>query len=219
MRTFDELWAIVAPAIWETFYMVFTSGIMAVLLGLPLAILLYTTNDNGLRPNKAVYRVLDFLVNIGRSLPFAILLVLVLPLSKFLVGTRIGAIATIPPLTIAAIPFLARLIEEGFLAVDRGIIEAAQSMGSSYGVIIFRVLIPETLPTIVRCVTNMLINLIAYSAMAGMIGGGGLGNLAITYGYQRREVDILLISCVAIIIFVQGIQFIGSKIADYIDHA
>ncbi|MDO5026819.1 MAG: methionine ABC transporter permease [Tissierellia bacterium] len=196
----------------ETLYMVFVSALLAVILGLPLAVILFTSQEGGLRENKTLFRILDTLINIFRSLPFIILMIIVRPLSSLIVGKSIGPTAAIVPLTIAAIPFIARLFEGSFSKIDKGIIEAAKSMGSSRGQIIKKVLIPEAFPNIVNDITMTLINLVGYSAMAGSIGGGGLGNLAVRYGVYNYKFEYLIIAVIIIIILVQLIQVIGTSI-------
>lgn len=187
----------------DTMYMVMISGLSSLLLGMPLGIILYLTREGGLRENKTLYSVLDFLVNIFRSVPFIILLIILRPLSYLLINKTIGPDA-------AAIPFMARLLEGTFLKVDRGIIESAVAMGSKIHQIIFKVLIVESLPNITKDITMTLVNLIGYSAMAGSIGGGGLGNLAIRYGVQNYKFDYLLYCLIIIIIMVQTIEIIGN---------
>lgn len=194
----------------DTMYMVMISGLSSLLLGMPLGIILYLTREGGLRENKTLYSVLDFLVNIFRSVPFIILLIILRPLSYLLINKTIGPDAAAITLSAAAIPFMARLLEGTFLKVDRGIIESAVAMGSKIHQIIFKVLIVESLPNITKDITMTLVNLIGYSAMAGSIGGGGLGNLAIRYGVQNYKFDYLLYCLIIIIIMVQTIEIIGN---------
>jgi D-methionine transport system permease protein len=191
--------------------MVLVSTFASLIIGFPMGILLILTEENGLIENKFVYRVLDYIVNISRSIPFIILMILVFPLSRLIVGTTIGTTASIVPLSIAAAPFVARLIEGSLKEVDKGIIEAAIAMGSTPLQIVTRILIPEALPSLVSNITITLINLIGYSAMAGAIGGGGLGDLAIRYGFYRFQTDIMLASVVVIVLLVQSIQYSGNK--------
>lgn len=202
---------IITPATFETIYMVFTSTFISLLLGMPLAVILYLTRENGLSEKPGIYRFLDTVINILRSLPFIILILIVFPLSKFIVGKSIGTTASIVPLTVAATPFVARIIEGNLLEVDRGIIEASKAMGSSNAQIIFKVIIPEAMPQIISSITLTLINIIGYSAMAGILGGGGLGDVADRYGYKRNQKDMLWASLVVIVIIVQIVQFIGNK--------
>lgn len=203
---------IVVQASKETIYMVFVSALLSVILGLPLAIALFSSKEDGLRENKILFRILDTIINIFRSLPFIILMILVRPVSSLIVGKSIGPTAAIVPLTIAATPFIARLFEGSFSKVDKGIIEAAKSMGSSNYQIIKKVLIPEAFPNIVNDITMTLINLVGYSAMAGSIGGGGLGNLAVRYGVYNYKFEYLIVAVIVIILLVQIIQVIGTGI-------
>lgn len=215
--SFDKIMDLVLPSTLETLYMVILSALLAVVIGLPLAILLFIIRDDGLNPIPGLYRVLDVIINILRSFPFIILMIVVLPLSSIIVGTKIGTTAAIVPLTISAFPFITRLFEQEFTNVPKGLINAAKSMGSTNGEIVTKVLIPESMPGIVAHVTNLMIMLVGYSAMAGTIGGGGLGNLAIRYGYYRREESVLWIAVLVIVIIVQLMQWIGTKISTSIN--
>lgn len=206
-----NLFELLTPSILQTIYMVLVSTLAALIIGFPMGILLILTEENGLIENKFIYRILDYIVNISRSIPFIILMILVFPLSRLVVGTTIGTTASIVPLSIAAAPFVARLIEGSLKEVDKGIIEAAIAMGSTPMQIVTRILIPEALPSLVSNITITLINLIGYSAMAGAIGGGGLGDLAIRYGFYRFQTDIMLASVVVIVLLVQSIQYSGNK--------
>lgn len=197
----------------ETFYMVSVSAILAAVFGLPLGLLLVITAPRGFLPNPGVNQVLGSIVNAGRSLPFIILLVAIIPLTRLIVGTTIGSTAALVPLTLSAIPFYARVAETALLEVDRGLVEAAESMGCSHWQIIRKVLIPEALPSLVLGLTIMVISLIGYSAMAGVVGGGGLGDLAIRYGYQRFDTKVMIITVILLIILVQIVQLIGDTIA------
>ncbi|MDU5100213.1 MAG: methionine ABC transporter permease [Peptoniphilus grossensis] len=208
---------IVLPAIPETLVMVLASTIIALLIGLPLGIVLTNTRPGGLTESAKVYSILDGIINILRSFPFVILMIVVFPLSRLIVGKSYGTAAMIIPLSLSAAPFVARLMEGYFIQVDSGIIEAAKSMGSTNKEIIFKVLIPEAMPMLVSGITMTLINVIGYSAMAGVMGGGGLGDVANRYGYQRNEPLILWSAVIVIIILVQIVQFIGNKIAENID--
>ena len=193
-------------ATWETVQMVLISTFFSLLIGFILAILMIVTNPIGLSPHRPVYRVVDFVVNLLRSFPFIILLIAIIPFTRMVVGTSIGSAAAIVPLTIAAAPFVARLIETCFLEVDRGVIEAARSFGASNAQIIFRVLFPEALPSIVLNIAVIAITLLGYSAMAGTVGGGGLGDLAVKYGYNRFQVDIMVYSVIILCVLVLLIQ-------------
>lgn len=205
----ESLWQATA----ETFYMVGISTIVAVILGLPLGLLLVLTGTGNVLASPRLHKVLSAIVNTGRSFPFIILLVVLTPLTRLIVGTSIGSTAALVPLTLAAIPFFGRIAETSILEVDRGLIEAAQAMGCSYWQIVLKVLVPEALPSIVLGVTILVINLLNASAMAGAVGGGGLGNLAIQYGYQRFDVGVMIATIVILIVLVQVLQFVGDRIA------
>lgn len=208
--------------LWEatqaTLAMVAAATALASLAGLPMGILLATTSKNHILEQRQLNRILGLIVNVGRSIPFIILMVAIIPFTRKVAGTSIGTKAAIVPLTVAAIPFVARLVEGALQEIDRGVIEAAESMGASPPQIIYKVMIPEALPALVLAVTLTAVNLIGYSAMAGAIGGGGLGDLAIRYGYQRFRGDIMLQTVVILIVLVQGIQMLGDKIANHLYH-
>ncbi len=213
----ERILKIVLPAIPETILMVGVSSMIAVVVGLPLGILLYTSQQGGLSENSRVYKILDGFVNVFRSLPFAVLMLLVMPLTKLIVGRRIGTTASIVPLTVTAIPFIARMLEGNFNGIDKGIIEAAKAMGSDTNIIVKKVVLKESLPQIISTVTMTIINLVGQSAIVGLIGGGGLGELALRYGYSRNQMDILLAACIAIIILVQLVQFVGNNLSKALD--
>lgn len=213
----DRLFSIIGPAIPQTLIMVFASTFIAIVLGLPLGVILTITRKDGLCQNLKIYSVLDKIINILRSFPFIILVIVVFPLSRILVGKAYGTAAMIIPLSISAAPFVSRLMEGYFNQIDKGIIEAAKSVGSTNMQIITRVLIPEAMPMIVNGITMTLINVVGYSAMAGAIGGGGLGDIAIRYGYQMRDEVILWSTVVLIILIVQIVQVIGNRIEKKID--
>ena len=194
----------------ETLYMTFVSTALAFILGFVLAIVLILTRRGGLCENRIVYAVLDVAINTLRSFPFIILLIVLFPLTKLLVGTSIGTTAAIVPLTIGSAPFIARLIESALLEVDSGVIEAAKSFGASKTQIIFRVMFIEALPSIIGAITLTLIVIIGFTAMAGTVGGGGLGDVAIRYGFQRFRPDIMVYTVVILIVLVQIIQSIGN---------
>ncbi|MDR0876421.1 MAG: ABC transporter permease [Treponema sp.] len=197
----------------ETIYMTFVSTFFACVLGFPLGAYLYCTSPAGLIPKPLLYNVLSRIVNLFRSLPFIILMILLIPLSRFIVGTSIGPSAVIIPLSIAAAPFVARIAESALSEVEEGVLTAARAMGSSNFQIIRKVLIPEALPSLVSGLALTIINLIGYSAMAGAIGGGGLGTLAINYGYYRFRMDITLGAVVVILILVEAVQLIGTAVS------
>lgn len=201
----------------ETIYMVAFGTLFAVLAGTPIGLILYVTREGGLAPNKLVYSFFDIVVNILRSVPYIIMMILLIPITQFFLNTMIGPTAMIFSLAVSAAPFFARLLETALLDLDPGVLEAAQAMGASNGQIIFKVLLPEALPALVAAITTTIINLISYTAMAGALGGGGLGALAVRYGYHRRQTDVLIISVVVIVIMVQLVQFIGSFIAKKIN--
>lgn len=212
------LWQQMTQALKETLLMVSLSLVLAELGGLPLGVLLVVSGPGHLRPNPVLHHVLGIVVNVGRSLPFIILMVAIIPFTRLIVGTSIGTWAAIVPLTVAAIPFVARLVETSLLEVDRGVIEAAQAMGASFSQIIGRVLLPEALPSLIAGATITAINLVGYSAMAGAIGGGGLGDLAIRYGYQRFQVGVMIVTVVILVLFVQVVQVVGDSLARRVDH-
>ena len=212
-----------APAIWkligestlQTLEMVSLSTLFSVILGLPLGILLCVTapgRDAGIRPRPVLNEILSRIVNILRSFPFIILIIVLFPLSRLIVGTAIGTKSTIVPLSIAAAPFVARIVETSLKEVDHGVIQAARAMGSTDSQIVFKVL-PEALPSLISGLTLTIINLIGYSAMAGAVGGGGLGDLAIRYGYQRFRPEVMAVAVVIILVLVEVIQFIGNRIS------
>lgn len=210
----EQIVTLVGSATLQTLAMVFSSTLFSLILGFPLGILLCVTDPvSGIMPKPVLNQVLSRIVNILRSFPFIILMILLFPLSRIIVGTSIGTTATIVPLSIAAAPFVARIIETSLKEVDPGVIQAAKAMGSTNMQIIVKVLVPEAMPSLVSGVTLTIINLIGYSAMAGAIGGGGLGDLAIRYGYQRFRTDIMIAAVVVILVLVEVIQFIGTKIS------
>ncbi len=200
-----------------TLYMTVTSTLMAYVFGLPMGILLVLTRKDGLRPNAVVNKVLDFVVNILRSVPFLILLITVIPLTVAIVGKSYGSTATIVPLTIAAAPFIARMVESSLLEVDPGVVEAAQSMGASTWTIVCKVLLAEAKNSLIVGSTIAIGTILGYSAMAGVVGGGGLGDIAIRYGYYRYQTDIMLVTVVLLIVLVQILQMIGMRISKKTD--
>ncbi|MBY6758386.1 ABC transporter permease [Clostridium botulinum] len=197
-------------ALKETLYMVSISTILSILLGFIPSIILIITDEKGLKPNKVIYKSLDFVVNLLRSFPFIILMVAILPFTKAIVGKTIGTTAAIVPLTIAAVPFATRVLESAMKEADEGVIEAAKSLGASDIQIIFKVIIKESMPSMIVAITLTIISIVAYSAMAGAIGGGGLGDVAIKYGYYRFKTDIMIYTVVILIILVQVIQSLGN---------
>ncbi len=197
----------------QTLLMVLFSTIFSLVLGFPVGVLLCITNKNGIMPKPVLNQILSRIVNVLRSFPFIILMIVLFPLSRIIVGTSIGTAATIVPLSIAAAPFVARIIESALNEVNPELIQAAKAMGSTNMQIITKVLIPEALPALVDGITLTIINLIGYSAMAGAVGGGGLGDLAIRYGYQRFRTEIMIAAVVVILVLVEVIQHVGTKIS------
>ena len=198
-------------ATWETIYMVFISTAVSYIVGLPLALILVTTEKGHILENQRINEVLGGIVNAFRSIPFIILLILLIPFTRLIVGTSIGTVASIVPLSIAAIPFVARLVETSIKEIDWGLIEAALSMGANAWQIIRKVLIPEAVPSIVLGVAITAINLVGYSAMAGILGGGGLGTLAYYHGYMRYQTGVMWITVIVLLILVQLIQMLGTR--------
>lgn len=201
----------------ETIYMTLVSTLIAYILGLPLGVLLSVTDKNGIKPIKAVNAVLGFVINFLRSVPFIILLVAIIPFTRFLVGTSLGSTATIVPLVVSAAPFIARMVESSIKEVDGGVIEAAQSMGASPFEIVMKVLLPEAKPSLIVGSAIAVTTILGYSAMAGFVGGGGLGTIGINYGYYRYQNDIMLVTVVLLVIIVQLLQEIGMFVAKRTD--
>ena len=198
--------------LWNTVYMVVVSSFFAVLIGLPIGVVLTLTGKGHIKEQALLYKILETAVNIGRSFPFAILMVALIPFTRLLVGTSLGTSAAIVPLTVAAAPFVARLIEASLKEVDPHLLEAALVMGSNTWQIINKVLLQEAFPSIVSGITLTLVNLIGYSAMAGLVGGGGLGQVAIQYGYNRFNTFIMAITVILLILLVQGVQWVGNTV-------
>lgn len=209
---------LIIEATWQTLLMVLVSAAIAVVVGLPLGVLLLVTRKHHILEGVTINRILAIFVNVIRSIPFIILMVAITPLTQLIVGTSIGTIAAMVPLTLSAIPFFARMCESSMSEVPTGLIEASQAMGASTMQIIKKVLIPEAMPGIVRGITITLIALVGYSAMAGAIGGGGLGDLAIRYGYQRFEVNVMIVTVAILVVIVQLLQFAGDFFAERIAH-
>ena len=208
---FQEIFVkVLLPALGYTLSMVIQSTIYAIILGFVPAIILVITNPKGLHPNKPIYMVLDFIVNILRSFPFLILMIAIIPVTRFIVGTSIGTAAAIVPLSIGAAPFATRVIENALMEVDSGVIEAAKSFGCSTYQIIFKVMLKEALPSIVQGITLTIISIVGYSAMAGTIGGGGVGDVAMKYGYYRYQTDVMIYTVILLILVVQLFQSIGN---------
>lgn len=203
--------------IWVTLYMTVVSTVMAYILGLPMGIAMVVTAPGGLRPNNVIYRILDFVANIVRSVPFLILLILALPLTRILVGKAYGPTSVIVPLVLAAAPFIARMVESSLLEVDKGVIEAAQSMGADLWTIIWKVMLAEARTSLIVGATIVLGTVLGYSAMAGIVGGGGLGDIAIQYGYYRGENGVAWMCVILLVVLVQGMQYIGTRISKKMD--
>lgn len=213
----SEIIDIIGSGIWETLYMTIVSTLLAYLFGIPLGVILYITDKKGICQNRLINVVVGVIVNIIRSVPFLILLVAILPFTRLIVGTTIGSTATIVPLVIAATPFVARMVESSLKEVDFGVIEAAKSMGSSSAQIIFKVLLPEAKPSLMVGCTISLATILSYSAMAGFVGGGGLGAIAINYGYYRYQAEIMWITVALLVVIVQLFQEIGLRFVSKVD--
>lgn len=214
----SEAWTIICTqfpmALWETFYVTILATLFAFVIGLPLGVLLVTGEKNGVRPLPgSVMKVLNVLINLLRSVPFLILMILVFPLTRVIVGTTVGTVASIVPLVIAAFPFVARLVEGSLREVNPNIIEMAQSMGASPFQIIVKVMIPESVPSLISNATIAVTTILGYSAMSGIIGGGGLGKIAINYGYYRYKYLVMFLAVILLIILVQAFQSIGTRLA------
>lgn len=203
--------------IMDTLYMTSISTFIAYIFGLPIGILAVVTAKDGIRPMPILNKILEVIINIGRSIPFIILLVAVMPLTRLIAGTTIGPKAATVPLIIAAIPFIARLVETSLKELDYGVIEAAKAVGASDLQIVFKVMLPETLPSFILNVSLATITLVGYTAMAGTVGGGGLGDIALRYGYHRGETDIMLVTLVLLVTIVQIIQSVGHMVSKKID--
>ncbi|GAA1990553.1 methionine ABC transporter permease [Kitasatospora viridis] len=216
--TWDDMQPLLHDATIETFQMVGIATLVTLLLGLPLGVLLVLTDKGGLWQNRPVNKVVGAVVNVGRSLPFVILLVALIPFTRWVVGTSIGWQAATVPLAVGAIPFYARLVEGAVRGVDGGLVEAVQSMGGSTWAVVRKALLPEALPALVSGLTTTVIALIGYSAMAGTVGGGGLGNLAITYGYMRFETGFMVVIVIELVVLVTLVQLLGDLIGRRLGH-
>lgn len=214
---FKEILSMLGLGTWDTLYMVLVSTLLGYVIGLPLGILLTITDVDGINPNKVIYKILDIIINVTRSIPFLILLILIMPFTKLVVGKSYGTTATIVPLTIAAAPLIARMVESSLKEVDKGVIEAAFSMGANGFTIIWKVLVTEARTSLLVGVTIALGTILGYSAMAGVIGGGGLGDIAIRYGYYRYETGIMIITVAVLVILMQVLQWAGMLLSKKID--
>ena len=212
-----EITLMIAAGIRDTLYMTLVSTLCGYILGLPMGITLAVTDKGGIKPNPVVYKILDVTANIIRSIPFLILLILVIPFTIFLVGKSYGATGTIVPLTVAAAPFIARMIESSLNEVDKGVIEAAQSMGADIFTIIWKVMLVEARTSILAGATIAVGTVLGYSAMAGIVGGGGLGDIAIRYGYYRYRTDIMFATVILLVVLVQIFQTIGMRVSNKLD--
>ena len=207
----------IITGIGQTLYMTILSSVVGYVFGLPLGVMLAVFDKDGLRPNKAVYKVLDVISNIIRSIPFLILLILIIPLTRLIVGQSYGSSATVVPLVVAAIPFIGRMVESSIKEVDAGVVEAARSMGASDLRIIVKVLLLESRTSLITGATIAIGTILGYSAMAGSVGGGGLGDIAIRYGYYRYESQIMIVTVILLVVLVQVFQSIGMIIASKLD--
>lgn len=208
-------WSEMGTASVDTLQMMLYSTLFTLVIGLPLGVLLYASSRSNSTVLQWVYRVMSFIVNIIRSVPFIILIVALIPLTRAIVGVSSGVQGTIPPLVIAAAPFFARLVETALREVDRGVIEASQAMGATPFQVIRKVLLPESLPGLLAGITITVVTLVSYTAMSGMIGGGGLGDLAIRYGYYRYEKEVMIVSVIFMVILVQVLQMLGDRLVIY----
>lgn len=208
-----QFWKDIAFGLWETIYMVFLSTLFAYILGMPLGVLLVVTDEKGLKPIPWLNKTIGFIVNILRSVPFVILLIMIIPFTRFLVGTASGSFPTIVPLTVAAFPFIARLVEGSLKELDGGIVEAAKSMGATNMQIVTKVMIPESVPSLINGAAIAITTILSYSAMAGICGGGGLGKIAINEGYYRYIFARMIVPVIILVVIVQVFQTVGDKLS------
>ncbi|MDD6301318.1 MAG: ABC transporter permease [Ruminococcus sp.] len=208
-----QFWKDIAFGLWETTYMVFLSTLFAYILGMPLGVLLVVTDEKGLKPIPWLNKTIGFIVNILRSVPFVILLIMIIPFTRFLVGTASGSFPTIVPLTVAAFPFIARLVEGSLKELDGGIVEAAKSMGATNMQIVTKVMIPESVPSLINGAAIAITTILSYSAMAGICGGGGLGKIAINEGYYRYIFARMIVPVIILVVIVQVFQTVGDKLS------
>lgn len=216
--SWEDLWPVLLDGTLETLYMVGLAALFTVLIGLPVGVVLFISRRNGLLPLPGLNTVLGTIINVGRSLPFIVLLIAMIPFTRLLVGTTLGSTAAIVPITLGAIPFFARLTENALDEVDYGRIEAILSMGGSVWQVIAKALLPEALPTLLAGITLTVVMLVGFSSMAGVIGGGGLGDLAIRYGYQRFNNQMMAGTVIILVLLVQGIQMAGDKLVRSLAH-
>ena len=221
LETISAFWAeygtVLTDGVWDTLFMVVVSTVFAYLIGVPLGVALIVTQPQGIRPHRGVYRVLDWIVNIGRSIPFIILMVAVMPFTRLVVGTTIGVKGAIPPLVISAAPFIARMVETSLSEVDAGVVEAAQSMGASTLQTVWKVYLPEAKPSLILGGAISLVTILAYTAIAGTVGAGGLGDIAVRYGHQRGITSVMWVTVVFLVILVQVVQLVFNWLSRRID--
>ena len=213
-----KLWAEIGLGIYETFYMTLASTLLGYVIGLPLGVILIITRRDGIRQNLAVNQVLGVIVNIMRSIPFLILMIAIIPFTRFVMGKSYGSTATIVPLTMAAFPFISRMVESSLAEVDGSVIEAAQAMGATPMQIIRKVYIPEATPSLISGAAIVATNILGYSAMAGSVGGGGLGAIAINYGYYRFNAEVMVVCIAIMVVLVQAMQLVGTRLSVQLDH-
>lgn len=216
--SFSQMSQLLLTGTLDTLYMTLASTAIAYLIGVPLGVILVITRRDGICPAPKTNAVLGAVVNVLRSVPFLILIIVLIPFTRFVIGTSIGATATVVPLIVGAAPFIARMVESSLLEVDAGVVEAAEAMGASPWQIVTKVLLKEAVPSLITGAAIALTTILGYSAMAGAVGGGGLGDLAIKYGYHRYQTDVLLLTLVILVLLVQVIQALGNTIAKKIDH-
>lgn len=213
----EQIREMILNGILETLYMTVVSTLFGYVFGLPMGVLLCISDKDGLKPHPVLYKILDFIANIVRSVPFLILLILLIPFTRFLLGKSYGSTATVVPLTVAAIPFIARMVESSLKEVDNGVVEAARAMGAGTMRIILRVLLVEARTSLITGATIAIGTILGYSAMAGAVGGGGLGDIAVRYGYYRYQTDIMIVTVILLIVIVQIFQSVGMLIANRLD--
>lgn len=213
-----KLWAEIGLGIYETFYMTLASTLLGYVIGLPLGVILIITRRDGIRQNLALNQILGVIVNIMRSIPFLILMIAIIPFTRFVMGKSYGSTATIVPLTMAAFPFISRMVESSLAEVDGGVIEAAQAMGATPLQIIRKVYIPEATPSLISGAAIVATNILGYSAMAGSVGGGGLGAIAINYGYYRFNAEVMVVCIAIMVVLVQAMQLVGTRLSVQLDH-
>lgn len=213
-----KLWAEIGLGIYETFYMTLASTLLGYVIGLPLGVVLIITRRDGIRQNLILNQILGVIVNVMRSIPFLILMIAIIPFTRFVMGRSYGSTATIVPLTMAAFPFISRMVESSLAEVDSGVIEAAQAMGATPMQIIRKVYLPEATPSLISGAAIVATNILGYSAMAGSVGGGGLGAIAINYGYYRFNAEVMVVCIAIMVVLVQAMQLVGTRLSVQLDH-